>query len=468
MSRDSIYFLRINSNSEKKFLLKTGLIFDGLILRANYFESSSGFLSGLLLKLASSDSTFHYIIDPVTYVFSLEPSFMRSWQIIKLENADKKLRKDLHLAENSIIPSEWKQNIENPTPKQKGKIQILGVNRGYRKLADCYFEEDMSKFAGIKSILPEDFNNDSLGVFINSIINYQKKHILEKYRTDKFQEFENVVPEPSFILSPYFLIKDTSWFRFMIEIWLKFENVYLEKNRAIVILIEFSFLNDNFDAIIEVIKSLKSQNIFLWINNFFEDKSAIEELKVYTNFVITLSKVGKKIINLYPGGFSPFIIPFGLYGVIDNPGYGLSRDVSPVKGGIIGAKYYIPTLHIRENILEVVDLMEKNKVGLNRADFLNDVCNCPICQDAIKKDYIDMILYFNELTPSKKNPDKSFPTIRAIERCNFHFILSRLIEYRWAKNASKSDTIERLSRESRIWPYNSSHLTNWIEVLKSL
>jgi hypothetical protein len=112
--------------------------------------------------------------------------------------------------------------------------------------------------------------------------------------------------------------------------------------------------------------------------------------------------------------------------------------------------------------------MEKNKVGFNREDFLKDICNCPICQDAIKKDYKDMILYFNELAPSKKNADKSFPTVRSIERCNFHFLLSRLIEYRWARGATKSDCIERLKNELIIWPLSGSHLNNWLEVLESL
>jgi hypothetical protein len=174
---------------------------------------------------------------------------------------------------------------------------------------------------------------------------------------------------------------------------------------------------------------------------------------------------------LYSGGFSSFLLPFGLKGITNGPGYGMDKDSEPVVGGIPTAQYYIPSLHIRQTIVDTYNLIQETNLGKDKASFHRDICNCPICQKGINNGASDMIFYYGELgepLTGKDGIDRSFPTSEAMEKCRFHFIFSRLIEYRWASKTSEEGAIRKLDEEINIWKKNGGHLLIWKDALQRI
>jgi len=188
-----------------------------------------------------------------------------------------------------------------------------------------------------------------------------------------------------------------------------------------------------------------------------------------TNFITLLHNNKKKVVDLYSGGLSTLLFPFGLAGITNGTGYGMDRDIEPVQGGLPTAQFYLPTLHIRQQVLESYNMIMVNGVGTTKEDFHKNICNCPICRDGIQSGATDLPLYFGELGEYKKDKNgnkRRFPTPRAMERCNFHFILSRLLEYKWAKNASVIDINSKFEKEIHLWRKSNKHLIRWQKVLQ--
>ncbi len=470
-NNNSIYLIRIGSNSEKEYVKKTISLFSGLVARANLFESSPGMLSSMFLSISSPPLNKKYIIDPATYVFAIDPNHegsIRNWQKINKDNVSKKLVEDLRLSDTSEIKDDWIREIENPKPTQKNKVEIRGIKKAYRKLADLFFPEEISNFIGRRAIVPSDINQTCISYLVEKTILYQINAISSsKYSIDKYSDFKNEIPEPSFILSPYFNIINNEWFEIMKKVWKIFDSTNNDKS-ALVVHVDISFLNLNLDEIIQTLSSLKTETIFLWINKFNEDTAQLNYISNFIFFIRNLTERGKKIINLYAGGLSPLLIPYGLAGMVNGPGYGMDKDSEPVIGGIPTAQFYIPTLHRRLPVGESFDLIQTNALGQDKVRFHKEICNCPICKSGIDKGVRDLIFFYGELGEPQKGKDglyRRFPTTEALERCKFHFIFSRLLEFRWALYASQEDVIRRLDNEISLWKHGEEHLTIWRSLL---
>jgi len=462
------FFLRIGSNKEKEYVKKMGALFSGLLVRANYFEASPGMLSGIFLKFDSLKSPVGYIIDPVTYVFKLAPDYLHSWQKINKDKAEERLRSDLKFKKNDALPNDWIRKIQNPTKKQKNKVEIFNISKSYRHLANRYFPGNVANIAGNRSVNNSDFDDATISSFVERVISYQKEAITGRYDTSKYSDFKDVIPEPITILSPYFLIENNEDLDLMQKIWREFDSQYRDENGSLVLQCTIGFLENNLKLLLDTLESNQKREIFFWIDGFDEEKASDSHLRAYVEFIEKAFLRGKKVTNLYSGGLTPFLFPFGLTGMVNNIGYGLQREAEPVKGGMPTAQFYIPTLHVREQVLTSYDLFIKNDLGETKEKFYKEICSCPICREGIKRGVIDFIPFYGSVDYPKSNPDslKKYPTPVALKRCTYHFILSRLTEYKWAKNASKQDVIERIKAETTIWKTNKSHLEKIREILK--
>jgi len=469
-NNEKYFFLRIGSNKEKKYIKKMGTLFSGLLARANYFESASGMLSGIFLKFDSLKPPTGFIIDPATYVFALDPSFIRSWQKVNKKEAEKILKEDLRLRETDRIPNDWIRKISNPTKRQENKIEIFNIMSAYRKLADSYFDNDIASLVGKQALTKNNFTASSLNNFVKNVISYQDNAITSRYNTAKYSGFYDVVAKPIVVLSPYFRISNLEDFEFMVEIWKSFDSQYRKENGAIVLQCTIDFLRDQSQLLLENLSSIRKNILFLWIDGFDEVDALPEQLEAYVRFIVNTSSNGKQLINLYTGGLSPLLFPFGLSGMVNNVGYGMQREAEPVKGGIPTAQFYIPTLHVREQVLASYDLFIKNKVGTTKELFYRDICSCPICKEGIKNGVKDFIPFYGSVGLPKSNPEstKKYPTPIALNRCTFHFLLSRLREYKWARTSQKKDVIGRLNEEITIWHKNKDHLERLLVILQNI
>jgi hypothetical protein len=243
------------------------------------------------------------------------------------------------------------------------------------------------------------------------------------------------------------------------------------------VLVDKKFFTKNSERISQELLKLKTSNIFIWVTDYKDHKVNEDELNSYAKFVIDLSQNGKNVFDLYSGGFTTYLIPYGLCGVTNGTGYGMDKDIEPVQGGTISAQYYIPSLHTRQQVFESYTIIVNNQIDQSKKNFHKQICNCPICQVGIETKASDMLEFFGSLGDIRYDINgiaHRYPKPESIERCNFHFILSRLIEFRWAKNASKNDVIAKLNEEIELWsnsndnPKSSIHLVRWRDTLATI
>ena len=74
-----------------------------------------------------------------------------------------------------------------------------------------------------------------------------------------------------------------------------------------------------------------------------------------------------------------------MYGVAQSVGYGETRSVTPVGGGLPVNKYYFPPLHSRLPLSEVTTILKnKGYFSIDKAvaseDFYQNICSCTQCR----------------------------------------------------------------------------------------
>ena len=470
--RDTFFILRIGSNAEKNYIYKTVPFFDAVIAKSNFFESSPGLLSSLFIKLNIQKSASSYIIDPNTYVFAMNPFdswSIRSWVKCRKSDAINKVKDNLRINTDDEALKSIRE-IQNPTIRDKDKVEVFLIKNSYRKLADKLLPMKLSEAIGNRALFVEDFMDDRNVIhLVDKTIDYQCNALESRFNKEKYKDFRVGLIPPKFILSPYFAISDDTWLNLMQKIWLAFDSQYSKNDSGIVLLVEKNYFTSNVEKITDLLIKSRTTNIFFWVSRFKEETANEEELSSYVRFVTQLNRHGKRTFSLFSGGLSTFMIPFGLSGITNATGYGMDRDIEPVQGGVPTAQYYIPTLHLRQQVLESYNLILENEIGVTKEDFHSKICSCPIFVNGIQNNASEMLQYFGELGDVKIDKGgirRRYPAQIALERCNFHFILSRLLEYRWAKQATCKDSILKLEKEIELWKNTHEHLNRWLTILQ--
>lgn len=467
------FFLRIGTNAEKKYLSKLGVLFDSIIVRANYFASSPGMLSSMFLRLyRESNHNTGYIIDPVTYVFGLDPDdewSIRTWQKVPRKAAQEKLCQDLYITPEQIQDG-WIKECKEMQERQKDKVQIRSINRSYRKIADSFFPDFLANQVGLRAITRKDLDKPQVLLdFVNRVVDYQDNAVKQMYNEEKYKDFQEEIPGPSYILSPYFYMKTSDDLQFAFRIWEAFVGVVPNiSRRAGVLFLDIETLNLYQQQIIKECKKLNLKNIFLWINDFEEDKKTEKELEIYVKFLQECAKQDIRIINMYSGGLSMMLLSNGLDGISTGPGYGMYKEIEPVKGGVPSAKFYIPDLYVRYPVGKAYDMMNEMNLIPNTSAFVNNICRCPICREMeqISQNAAVFVSVYGEWRPQTKNQGKTIVTGEALERCAFHFLLVRLHEFQKYKNSNYTQVEKFLTYAIEKWGKDySSHLQVWKHIL---
>jgi hypothetical protein len=69
---------------------------------------------------------------------------------------------------------------------------------------------------------------------------------------------------------------------------------------------------------------------------------------------------------------------------------------------------------------------------------------------------------------SRPEGPKKYPTSVALKRCTFHFLFSRLREFKWALSATKEETITKIEQEANIWRSNKDHMERLKTILEDI
>lgn len=475
---------------ERPYVEKTVAMFTGLFIKANLFESAPSALSALIVRYigAVKSPVARYVIDPVTYVFGVEPvthdgfgddSALCHWRLLTKDDAVRKLRQDYHIPETQEVPRNLMRDADTHgkiDPDSDKKVEALVLTRSYAHLADKIFAASMRRKVGLGALGQVDFGTDNgvLDDFVGRVIDYQQGALRSCFEGDKYQELGETLPGPTYILSPYFRINSDESLRFMTSIWRGFD-AHQIANGAVVVMVSKEYFMNSWREVTRVLLDIRVRAIMIWIPDLQEDLSTREELVAFGQFVQTLASNDRSVINFYGGGFSMSLLSYGLAGLMNGPGYGLQRDAIPIKGGAPAASFYIPTLGVRSGVLAALQAMVSSSLIQSKQDFLDHVCSCPICKTAMSKssdnDYVTAFWnYYGELVPSKTpGSNRLVPTRDATDRNAFHFLLARLLEFRAERQYSPAESLQQLRKYRESWPGRSGdHLDTWVGALAAL
>lgn len=336
-------FLRLNLPRENDWLDSIQTDFSTLVISANVLET---FFATTIKSV--NNRAKPYLIDPLTYIFSLESV--------------------------DLSPKRW-----------------------YSKLVSHY---------GLDLILPPGTTTvpldrmivsgqatDSLKGLVENVIDYQRQRILASPEYSDFLDVEafegrKVNPSlfaPRFLIPPYFYVgydvedisdvTQSEWLRVNIEcakhaVALKRsgEKIYV----AILISKSLLYFPDQIEKLVSEYSINGVDGFLLWVSDFREQRESDQALLGLVRLVSALVKLGKPIYNLYGGMFSLLLSSRGLSGACHSICYGESKDPFAESGMLATVRYY--------------DQDMKTKVPYGKlAEFLKltdrSACDCQHCID---------------------------------------------------------------------------------------
>ena len=216
--------------------------------------------------------------------------------------------------------------------------------------------------------------------------------------------------------------------------------------------------------------------IFLWISDFSSFECTLEEKEKFYDLLEVLNQIGKKPLMAY-GGYDSILLtqdqmPVRLFGVAQSVGYGETRTITPVGGGLPVNKYYFYPLHKRMRFDEALSILMENgyfsadKSNAEHADdYYSEICNCKQCQNIIRNDINNFKIY-NASIPYTVNArygeiKRNRPTTEANLVAAFHFLFCKNNEWKQVENEKKKELIQQLLNDSK--KYGSKERQKQIE-----
>ncbi len=343
------HIIRYGAHPEKEFFKSPfDKVYDGVLLNANTVAYSTRGIAEFLTQHLKKP----FCIDPLVHAFGHSP---------------------IHISKN----------------KNEDTIEVKAA---FKVLAD-YYGDPVLPILGKRGLRPEDFSSQEIiEGFCKRVIDFQKNIIsnqVSENEEDKYISVQNQTP--CVAIAPYFYMSSTT-FNFWIELNKNLidKSVELEKDLPVfgyILISKDAFFDDELNSkLIEKYGKTKASGIMLWIESFSEHSATEAELKKYKKFVSEMSKDNRKIISLYGGYFSIMLQKYGLYGVTHGPGYGETREVTPVGGGLPKPKFYFPGLHERLSFREVLFAIRRKAKWTTAAQYYENICDCSCCKKIIGQD----------------------------------------------------------------------------------
>lgn len=434
------HIIRYGTHAEREFLLNeySTDYYDAVLLNGNMLAYSIGAMSAFVLRIKTP-----FLIDPQTHAFQHEIEYLMG---------------------------------KNGEPK-----------RSLIKLAKYFGDPVESAILDKRKITPSDFSTQALKTsFVEAVVKFQAEAISEKISSQdeaSYVDFAIDDPDndlskdnlqPIGVVAPYFYISDDNYSEWL-TLNLEFANQtkdyvqehYPTLDTLIQLVVSKEVLRDETkrNEIIDSYTGLDCDGILLWVDNFSEDEVSEEDLSIFINLVEALKQPGKSIHNLYGGYFSTLLqkITSPLDGVCHGLGYGESRGVIPVGGGIPILKYYFFPLHKRLPYPDLIRVLKANnwgEDGSKNTDFSNRVCNCDQCRNIPK---------FGESKPGKPNKKgvrRNYPTTEAKHHNLKHYLHSKVKEFRDVSGRDLDPLLQDLlSTRSEylalLGENNAGHLLRW-------
>jgi len=458
--------IRLGSHAEKEYVLKLQSLLDGIIVGANLFEASPGATASLIRRMARGSCV--YFIDPMTYAFGT------------YKDRDGALRDDL-----DWIKSDQQINKqENQKEKDQKTETVRDFKRSYRALSEKIGFPLNESIRRKRAVHPSDLtSDDALAEFCHAVAHYQTTRLSSVLQQDEllaklFARAPSLaadLPSPAAVFAPYFYNEPTTaaeWASLNIRLMKATAKLNLRLPVHGIVSADVSHLDDpTFLRILRTeLPKTGISGIWLWFSRFLEDQAPTEQLTAFGQLVADLSK-SLAVYNLHGGFLSLALSSLGLTGISHGVGYGEQKDVIPVIGqSTPTVRFYLPPLRKRQGVLEIERCFKALGIA-SPEDFHAKVCDCVVCRGVVVKSLADFST-FGELhisTPQSKRPAQ---TPAAAKRCRFHFLLTRLAERDWVREASGAAIVRALDEAFETWGKQptlvsqSQHLPRWGSALE--
>ena len=214
---------------------------------------------------------------------------------------------------------------------------------------------------------------------------------------------------------------------------------------------------------------------FIWVDDFNLFEATNVQKKQFKKLLQVLSEIKIKPIMAY-GGYDSIILcncdlPYRMYGVAQSVGYGETRPITPVGGGLPVNKYYFPPLHYRLAMADVTDILNRKGYFSTAEDlagqkFINSICDCKQCRSIIKNS-INGFLKYNEASDftMRNGIKRNRPTTDASLIAATHFMYSKVKEWDAVENRSFDELKERLLDDYKEYcPELYFQLQEWCDI----
>ena len=427
------HIMRYGAHPEKEFFKSPfDKVYDGVLLNANTVAYSTRGITEFLTQ----NSKKPFCIDPLVHAFGHNP---------------------IHISKN----------------KNEDTIEVKAA---FKSLAR-YYGEPILSVLGKRALKPEDFTTKIIEGFCKRVIDFQKNVISNQVsdsEEDKYISVQNQTP--CLVIAPYFYMSATT-FDFWIERNKSFidRSVEIEKDLPVfghILISKDAFFDDDLRTkLIEKYAATKAPGFMLWIGSFSEHAATESELRKYKRFVSELSKNGRKIISLYGGYFSIILQKAGLYGITHGPGYGESREVTPVGGGLPKPKFYFPSLHERLAFREVLFAIRHIAKWTSAEQYYNNVCTCECCKKIVKNDIANFSKYGESKSGIRKDGIAfEYQTTQAKILNTTHYLLRKDKEFKYVVEKNLEEIRKDLNSSSKQYQdyfgiERVGHLNNWSKAL---
>ncbi|AWX56897.1 hypothetical protein AB432_018410 [Brevibacillus brevis] len=190
---------------------------------------------------------------------------------------------------------------------------------------------------------------------------------------------------PLAILCPYMLIGEEN-FSGSIQFHLQIIKTMLKVNKTGLPVIAYLYLSNELlnrpsrlEKIADALKEVECKAVAVWIDNFDETAANDDELENLKEFYLQLS-ASKHVLSMYGGTAQIMMMYHGLGSITHGVHYQLHKN-GKNEGGGPAHYFYISNLRHRIRTIEASTIIERQ--GFSRPEYLNKVCNCPVCEKEI-------------------------------------------------------------------------------------
>lgn len=449
---DVIKMLRYNTGTDKKAFVKFKNDFDAVIFNATIVAYSGESVADLV-----SVHKNQYIIDPQTHILqhSIHAIMKRS------RNGKIGIKKSVQKYLEQL-PPKVREIIEN----EKRPLSIDEIRNVLNDLAESVYR----------------FETEYVNGFIKN----------KEY--NKYLEYIKTGPTPKVLIAPYFMLKRdmteeecTEVFQLNKMYMVRFLEIHKSNGEScpiaaqLVMDREVLLKEGLLERICESYQELEFQYFFIWINDFSSWECSREEKLCFHKLLCTLNKIGKKPLMAYGGYDSIFLcnkeVTPRLYGAAQSVGYGESRTITPVGGGLPVNKYYFRPLHKRMRFDQALNiLIDKGYFDTTKGkdehagDYYRNICDCDQCHEVIQNN-IDNFNVYNESVPyivraRFGNITRNRPTQEATLVAAFHFLFSKRKEWEDVRNHSLSELRDMLIEDYMTYgtEQQCANIKEWCEI----